>query len=153
MRPPAFKTRHCSASAPWNIDDIAHEETGSDRVKALIREGQRQGVCARPGDAAPVGISALADAHHAQREIGADCLRARRPLQRLEGDVSRARGDIQQLAVGRQRRRLDDETPPFHILAAADDAIEQVVAPGDAIKHRPHIIRAFFAAEMRHLNR
>ena len=60
---------------------------------------------------------------------------ARGDLAQLEGEISRARGEIEAGAVRRGNRLASGRPPPRMVHTEGHEPVHQVVAPGDAGKH------------------
>src|SRR6266852_1722469 len=55
-----------------------------------------------------------------------------------DGEVGRARGEIQHGSRGRVGDRVRRAAPPGVVPATRHEGVHEVVAPGDARKHAPH---------------
>ena len=97
---------------------------------------------ADPAAEAPRAELAGGVAEHAGGEVDAhDPRRAAAAATQGDGEIRRSRAEVEDPLGARQAQRADSARPPPPVEAAAQQMVEQVVAPRDGVEHRGDAIR------------
>ncbi len=124
---------------PFFVLDIPNAKGNRHRIKRGPAKWQRQGIAGQKGGGRPAADLFTGQAQHARRKIQSRHLNPSAFLTiYLQNDIPGTAGHIQDSAVCGKVQGGNHFSPPGHILAKAQQPVEQIIPRGDAVEHVAH---------------